>query len=359
MKRETLFHSLYIGLFLALSLLPLLILLLFGPAEAAANERVHAAPRLTEADGSFNASVLNDTADYFADHFGLRQEYASVWAGLNAAGAHTSVEEQVILGSEGWLYFRDTEDDYRGLGLSDAELTAIAKNLARAQSALEARGIRFVFTVAPNKNSLYPEHMPSYIPRDPDTSNAARLPAFLAREGVACADLFEAFRARPETLYFRTDSHWNSRGAALAADTLLREAGRESGWSALSFSGTQPHTGDLCEMLYPRLTPREADPVCDRAFAHTCDADPNGGNAITIRTRCAGAEGTLYCWRDSFGISLYPYLADSFSSAVFSRSAVYDLTGEDVLSSDVVILEIVERNLSRLAGDDAFIFPED
>ena len=31
------------------------------------------------------------------------------------------------------------------------------------------------------------------------------------------------------------------------------------------------------------------------------------------------------CWRDSFGIALYPYLAETFHDAVFSRSATYDL----------------------------------
>ena len=359
MKSKKLFQKLYTGLFLALSLLPLLVLLLFGPAEAAANERTHAAPRLTAADGGFNADVLSDTADYFADHFGLRQEYASAWARLNAAVLHTSAEEQVILGRDGWLYFRETENDYRGLGLSDTELSAIAQNLAHAQRALEARGIRFVFTVAPNKNSLYPERMPSYIPHEPASSNAARLPAFLEEEGVAYADLFGAFRAQPETLYFRTDSHWNSRGAALASDVLLKAAGKESAWFAQPFPLTRAHTGDLGEMLYPRLTPQEADPFCARAFTHVCEDDPKGGDAITIRTSCADATGSLYCWRDSFGISLYPYLADSFGSAVFSRAAVYDLTGEDLLSSDVVILEIVERNLGRLAADDAFVFPEE
>lgn len=356
MRKDKLFNKLYTGLFLALSLLPLLVLLIFGPGRAAANERLSPAPKLTAADGAFNAQVLTELSDYFADHFGLRREAASAWAGLNAAlGA--SVEDQVILGKEGWLYYSETEDDYRGLGLSDEELAAVARNLARAQAALAERGIRFVFTVAPNKNSLYPSQMPDYIPRDADSSNAARLPALLEAEGVRYADLYAPFLAEPETLYFAADSHWNSRGAALAADTLLRAANRESDWYAQPFNGRQPHTGDLAEMLYPRRTPREDDPVCAQAFRHSCEGDPNGGNAITIRTRCDGAEGALYCWRDSFGISLYPYLADGFGSAVFSRAAVYDLTKEEVLSSDVVILEIVERNLSRLAADDAFVFP--
>ena len=58
--------------------------------------------------------------------------------------------------------------------------------------------------------------------------------------------------------------------------------------------------------------------------------------------------GSLYCRRDSFGIALYPFLADSFQQAEFSRSADYSVAAFSELDADVVILEIVERNIPLL-----------
>ena len=94
---------------------------------------------------------------------------------------------------------------------------------------------------------------------------------------------------------------------------------------------------------------REEAMVYDGALRFEHLNPPKGGNAITIRTRGEG-EGSLYCWRDSFGIALYPYLADAFQEACFSRSTEYTLPEGRY---DAVILELVERNLPQLLPDPA------
>ena len=52
-----------------------------------------------------------------------------------------------------------------------------------------------------------------------------------------------------------------------------------------------------------------------------------------------------------FGIALYPYLAEAFAAAEFSRSADYSVEAFSGLGADAVILEIVERNLPLLLPD--------
>lgn len=336
--------KIYIALCLALLIVPFWGMLIFGEAESAANEVLAPRPRLTDGDGGFNTGVLSDTQDYIADRFFLRQECASAWSAINAKLLRTSVEDSVVLGSDGWLYYGETMDDYMGLGLSGGQLTAAARNLALMQEYVQGRGARFVFTVAPNKNSLYPGHMPGWVPAG-SGGNRERLVSLLDAAGVNYADLFAAFSEREETLYYRGDSHWTSRGAALAADVLLRSTGRESAWFDAEFFPTEGHIGDLYEMLYPTGTQAEAAEAT--VFAHTADANPNGGDALNIRTH-SGGEGALLCFRDSFGRALYPYLADSFGEALFCRQDSYDLTRMDELGADTVIIELVERNIGWL-----------
>ena len=65
-----LWSKLYIALALVLLLTPLLGMLLLQPAGAAANQILSSPPQLRQRDGKWNLQVLNDSADYLADHFG-------------------------------------------------------------------------------------------------------------------------------------------------------------------------------------------------------------------------------------------------------------------------------------------------
>ena len=335
----------FISIFIVLCLIPSVGMLIFGEAQPAANEVLAGRPSVTTRSGELNLSFLSDVSDYIADRFAFRQELATAWAGVNAKLLGTSVEEQVILGSDGWLYFSDTLPDYMGQGMSDTELRHLANDLALMQEYIESQGKHFIFTVAPNKNSIYSEHMPEYIENRHSESNAARVGAYLDAAGVNYLDLFDIL-GNEENLYYKTDTHWNSRGAALAADGLLNMLDRGGDYSTASFAVSEEHRGDLYEMLYPAGRATETATVYGGEFSYVCESDPNGGNAITIKTSCDGGSGVLMCWRDSFGIALYPYLAQSFVAATFSRSANYDLTLAD--SADTVIIELVERNLSNI-----------
>ena len=106
--------------------------------------------------------------------------------------------------------------------------------------------------------------------------------------------------------------------------------------------------GDLYQMLYPTGKGRETELVYGPGFTYTTASDPRGGNAITIRTSSESGSGRLYCRRDSFGIALYPYLAEAFESAEFSRSSDWSVESFTGLGADTVILEIVERNIPTL-----------
>ena len=331
---------LYIFAALLLLLTPSLGMALFGASGEAANEHLSPPPSLRTREGGFNLKVLNESADYLADHFALRQELVTLWGALNAT-LGSSAQEQVILGREGWLYYAPTLPDYTGQALSDEELEAIARRLSELQAEAESRGAIFLFTVAPNKNSLYPAHMPAAYPSRHGEGNLERLLPWLEAYGVRYVDLFAL-----NLPYYRTDSHWTAEGAARAADALLAALGRESAYAATPFTEGAPRRGDLYEMLYPAREGAEPEILYGGALRFPHLNDSKDGSAITIRTQ-GGEAGRLYCWRDSFGIALYPYLADAFAEAVFSRSTDYVLPEG---SYDAVILEIAERNLPNLLG---------
>ena len=172
--KHKLFHLLYILLFLGICLTPFLGMAILGPSEAAANEILAVPPKLTLRDGSFNMSVADDTEEYIADRFAFRQELVTAWAALNAKLLHTSVQEQVILGNEDWLFYDSTKDDFMGICADEERIAYGAANLALMEEYVHGLGAEFTFVIAPNKNSLYPQYMPDYLPQG-NTSNAVLL----------------------------------------------------------------------------------------------------------------------------------------------------------------------------------------
>ena len=334
--------------FIALLLVPSAGMLIFGASKAAANEIQAPLPKALNENGAINWDFLSGLCDWFDDRFFLRGKLSGAWAGINASLFKSSVEDDVIAGKNGWLYYAKSANDYQGVLLSDAEIEKAAENLLAVQNYCEENGMKFLFCVAPNKNSLYPENMPSRYIRG-EGSNAKLLYGKLDEKGVNYANLHDVFSGCGEVLYLKTDSHWNSRGAALAADAVLNGLGMDVCYYGGDFSREYFKTGDLYEMLYPEGEKAEPDYTLNTEFSFKEETNARGGDAINFKTSCGKGFGKAFIWRDSFGNSLYPYLAESFSEASFSRADTYDLNKLSAGDYDTVIIEIVERNISRLA----------
>ena len=339
--KKNLLLILFVILCLCLCLVLSVGILFAGPSQAGANEQLAEAPALRTEEGNLNTDYLNQLTAWLRDHFFLRQELISLDHLLSAKLFRTSGDAGVILGDDGWLYYTDTLADYTGTDpMTERELFIAANNLRLMAQYCAEEGKDFAFMIAPNKNSLYPAHMPDYGTRA-DTTDAERLTALL--NDVPTVDLFTAFRQEEETLYFAHDSHWNTKGAALGADLVNAAFGVESSYYEADFSQTVRHDGDLYAMLYPAFTDPEQDLVYGGQLNYEFTTSATKADAIVLNTQGSGKKDLL-AYRDSFGILLFPFLADSYSAARFSRSTAYDLT----LEADCVLVELVERNLRYL-----------
>ena len=341
--KNSLTSALFVGVFVALCLVLSVTTLVFGPSDSAANEQLSEKPTIKNEDGSFNTDYLSQLQSYVNDRFYLRQKLITADRKLTALMG-VSGESSVILGKDGWLFFEKTLPDYTATDdLSQTDLFCAASNVALMEEYCKKNGKDFTFVIAPNKNSIYGEYMPNYGISNPGT-NAAALHSFLSQMEVDYVDLFTAFRAeKPVQLYFAHDSHWNSQGAAYGADLINAAFGVESAYYQGDFSYKVAHSGDLHGMVYPGAQDPELDGIYGGELNYTFKGPSTQPDAIVLQTQGSG-EGKLLCYRDSFGILLFPYLADSYKEAKFSRLVTYDLT-ED---GDYVAIELVERNIVYL-----------
>ena len=106
--------------------------------------------------------------------------------------------------------------------------------------------------------------------------------------------------------------------------------------------------GDLNKMLYSLYGEEEMNYYYDTDPAYSYVTETESVEDMWIETASARGTGTALMFRDSFGNTLVPLMADPFASAWFTRESLYRLEKHiDEHAPDVVILEKVERNLAE------------
>lgn len=343
--------AIYLIVSLLLCILPFAGLLWNKSSETTENRTLTAFPQLSR-DGTWNLNFLAEAGDYFEDHFAYRQELVTADALLRGELLGTSASDSVIKGTDGWLYYKDSLDDFLGnQALSDRGIFDIAHTLKMMQDYVENSGRKFLFTVAPNKNSLYGEHMPYYYQiKVSDGRNIDKLKTAMESEGVNYVDLYGIFEYQDDTLYHRRDSHWNNKGAALAAETLLDAADHSHRfYGNAEFEIRRDFEGDLDKMLYPLAVSPEEEIYYKEPFTYEYEEPVESNYDPEIKTVCASGTGSLLMYRDSFGNALLPFMAEEFATARFSRGVPYYLDDMYFSGADTVIVERAERFLPDMA----------
>ena len=216
------------------------------------------------------------------------------------------------------------------------------------QEYVQGQGAAFAFAVVPNKNTVYPEHMPYYTLKTPDPTNRERLAAALGPRSYV-TDLTAVLRAPGELLYHKRDSHWNTLGALAGYNAVMDTLGLpHEDYADTPRSVQRIWDGDLDAMLDPGLGRKDDQVVLDTTWHYRYTSSFRSEEDITITTENDRGTGRLLMFRDSFGNAVLPFFAQAFREAEFSRAVPYRLDLTAARQADAVVVEIVERNLPDL-----------
>ncbi len=363
----------FVILFIGLCSVPLLGLL-FGYKNINVEKRALAGLPVLFNEKGFNESFPEDAEAFLSDHYAFKPQLVTADAILREKLFGESVSDQVIVGRDGWLYFTPTLQDFLAMDtLSDNELDRIVRTLEIQNRALAERGVGFLFTVAPNKASIYPEHMPSYYHPTGNKNNYDKLYDRLGSSDIVSLDLRSMLRTQalgenPEqALYLRLDSHWTDKGALLAYQSITSEITARMpelflpDYSDRSVEKREIINGDLSQMLYPAARMKDTQFFYDLPQNYSSARTIRTMEDLLIETSCENGQGGLLMFRDSFANALIPFFSDAFARATYSRAIPYDyrLLNAD---TDVVVFEIVERNIINILDSapiiDSYTVPE-
>jgi alginate O-acetyltransferase complex protein AlgJ len=317
---------------------------------------------------------------WFNDRWGFRRVAQQGYSSARVAGVVPGVLDlpraaengvtggaTVVVGSDGWLFYggQNALDSYRATDLFTAdELAAWKRAFAERRDWLAERGIPYVVMFAPDKSTIYPEHLPRSVSRVGSTTRLDQLLETLRNvEGLTVVDPRAALlRGKQEGLvYSATDSHWNESGALIALRELCAATGPLlPGSSSAEFvpplvskvdrwSGEA--RGDLVGLLDMPIPPVEEHVrvqfTREPQLTHLMDGRDERQVRWTLNRRTAPLSRAVVI-HDSFFFPLIPAFGDRFERVAY---ASYRDFSPELIESErpqIVVQQIVERSLLTL-----------
>lgn len=359
---------LHAAVFLVILLLPGIGMILGVDDKLNAENRNVAKPP----EWSWNAEIIRSFPgrfeSYFDDHFGFRSWL--IRTAKQVEWVYDRTKAGIAIGRDGWLYQGKEADLAHShcVQLRDEELRSWQELGRSRQDWFERRGIAFIWSMAPNKHTLYPEYFPetAAAPTNP-ACRGDLLSKRLGREtGVDFLNLRPVLLEAKEAhrLYHRTDTHWNQLGAFLGARAILKRVrARFPQVSELSLEGFEirrvvdEYGGNLSGLLsiYGLRFPEERYALAPRGgfvarpTEGTPPIDPSWDGHRKKRLVMATGRPelpTAVMVHDSFGYALMPVIAEHFERIVFLHSSgSLDFSAIGAESPDLVIALFVEAKL--------------
>jgi hypothetical protein len=280
-----------------------------------------------------------------------------------------------LLGKDGWMEYSagsniDDFQNVRSLGMGNKK--KLVEKLTSINQYLTSQGITFLIVVAPNKASIYPDKLPEEINSLSSPSRLDLLIPYLeSNNQPVILDLRTALRTARQNrdVYYKTDTHWNGYGAFVAYTTIIKSLGnaypvlKPYEITDLELVTADPSVHDISSLMHANFitepafffTPRES-------FVQT--SHPGDINDYNQFSSISDSKlPTLLMFHDSFGLTnLNDYLSMNFEKSYFvhqlGMSPYFTKESIQKFDPDIVVIEIVERNLEQLVDYFSNFTPE-
>lgn len=313
---------------------------------------------------SFPASV----EDYINDHAAFRNRFLSLNSTINLALFRNTDASTVILGKEGWYFYNagSTIEDFLGINrFSDQELEKISSMMQDVSDYYEARGIQFIFISPPNKENVYSEYLPDEYKRVSTPTRRDALITYLRENtSVPILDPGPYFLENQDyQWYLKSDTHWNDAAGFIASQMVIEAAGGTPvPLEQVTIEYVPTEMGDLAlQFNMPERYNEETKAVVTNYYDNSEIKleDPTGdGNIVYLSNPEALDQRRLAIYRDSFGIALSSFLPKYFANTDFYHWREYTPQLLEENPPDIILYEIVERDLGRILDDLTKLAPE-
>lgn len=354
----------FVAFFLFLLPLPLFGLLLQDKEKISITEQRKLATFPEYQKSKHISEYISKLEAFFNDHYGSRLALIKIYNLLKVSIGDSPIPN-VMLGKNDWLFYvnpleKSPMRNYRNLRLlTPEELSRYCQLLEERKDRFGQKGIRYIFFLAPNKESIYGEYMPSYIKKALPLSAYEQLHEYLlANCNIPVVDLrsvlLEAKDSSKNLLYWRTDSHWNYYGANIAQYEVMKKLKEYYNLDIeprlipdSDFEQRPQVGGDLAGLLgLKSIYPDETQLLKFNFCAEKVPRKEVMRTNPPIHTECPTQKYRALIFRDSFFNSLQPFFSEYFKETLLVWSVLGPPSSWQHVQDfnpDIVIEERAER----------------
>ncbi len=284
---------------------------------------------------------------YFNDNYALRDMLIMLGSSIKVNIFGVSASPLVyFVGRDGWIFFSatvmeyaETMDEYRGLmPLSERDLAGAKKSFEMLDALVKENGGKLYTAFIPNKQSIYPENLPSHFNRHMVSKANRRLNQFYRYMSGACdvslidleTELLQTKDSVRKLLYNpRTDySHWNMRGAYVGYRKILQRIQKDFPRVPIA------DDADLEFETVEKLTARDFPFFAGYFEWRDHELVPE---TVHFKRSTKKSRRKVLFLGDSFGRSLAPYFKASFNTIYFYRAKHFSRGLIEELKPEIVI----------------------
>lgn len=275
--------------------------------------------------------------NFYNDNFGFRKTLITINSKMMDNIFNQSPSERAVMGKDGWLYF----DNYNSLADAQGEMIYNQKVLEKGVKALiqnwqelAKNNVDYVFVVAADKSTAYPEFLPDYIKAK---SGNRRLDQFLSLLKKEAPDfpiidlrpvILKAKTAEKNEIYYKTDTHWNRVGAYYGYLEIINFLSKKHpNLKALTrdeftLKSESKHDGDIADIMNLKLNyDFEHNLIPKTPFNYSevelSQAQEKQFHKPFFFTNKNQDLPILFSYKDSFSDNLMVFLPENFSKSYF------------------------------------------
>lgn len=295
--------------------------------------------------------------EYFNDNLPFRTNYIQLYSGIDGSInsayqkllkkfnlPHYIIKNKVVYGEDGWLFYYGDQslDDYKGTNLpSDKELMEYANRLAKVDAYFKSQGKIFALVIAPNKEQIYSEYMPSGIVVENNIKRIDKIYEYLTENTSAVISYSKdtLLDHKDEYVYYKTDTHWNEYGSYLGTIELLNDLNLDF-IECSEISRIEVGGGDLSIMINDTTVTDDVD--YDIKYNFISSNDKSVYVAADSFFRLHSNHLLQYFGSENIVLDHYVNIEKNFTNGVLENS-------------DIIIFECVERYEERMFSKDGVL----
>lgn len=296
--------------------------------------------------------------NYYLENFGLKTILVNNYINIKSNVLNENpIPNRVAQGKEDWFFLGNNNNNVLNNSFGndpfvEKKLANTVNYLGKLKKYFDSKNIAFYVVIPPDKNKVYQEYLPFKLDQNPTKLEVLK-PLLKKNAGIEIIDLsFPLLESKKEhKLYLKTDTHWNYYGSYAGYASTIDIISKNFSIHKVSINDFELinkvyNRGDLTKMI--NLTIEEPSISIKKKTPSKAELIIDSRKTVHYKNKSQTLKTILF--RDSFANAWIPFFNESFGEIIYHRNYVIDKKEIETFKPDIVIFEIIERNINLLGN---------